>query len=319
MSSFPDFSDPNLLVSGSTMDDAGIYRLNDNQALVQTVDFFTPIVDDPYTFGLIAAANALSDIYAMGGSPVTALNIAAFPTCSLPLEALKEILLGGADKIRQAEAVVVGGHTIEDKEPKYGLAVTGLINPQYILKKTEAAPGDAVVLTKPLGTGIITTGVKGELASEKTLSETVKCMVELNNSASEAALQVGAKCCTDVTGFGLLGHTWEICAASSVTIEFDLQSIPLLPDVYSLAGMGVVPAGAKTNLKYMEDKTEFINTNEIYKDILADPQTSGGLLIILPMEKTRELIEKINSRNDLEAAVVGRVFKKDEPGIIVKG
>lgn len=301
------------------MDDAGVYRLNDNQALVQTVDFFTPIVDDPYTFGQIAAANALSDIYAMGGSPITALNIVAFPTRSLPLEALKEIILGGADKIKEAGAVVVGGHTIEDKEPKYGLAVTGLIDPRFILSNSEAAPGDAVVLTKPLGTGIITTGVKGGLASEKVLAEAVKCMVELNRAAAEAALHAGAKCCTDITGFGLLGHSWEICAASGVTIEFDLKSIPILPDVYSLAGMGIVPGGAKANLKYLEDKAKFINTDDIYKDILADPQTSGGLLFTLPRGKAAELIKEINSRNGLEAVVVGRVLKGTAPGIIVKG
>jgi len=315
----PSFDHPNLLVSGATMDDAGVYKLDSETALVQTVDYFTPMVDDPYIFGQVAAANALSDVYAMGGEPLTAMNITAFPTNCLSLDILREILTGGAEKVREAGAVIVGGHTIEDKEPKYGLAVTGLVHPDKIAGNSGAKPGDVVVLTKPLGTGIIATAIKGEIASPEAVKKAVENMTELNKTAAQTMQKIGVHGCTDVTGFGFLGHAWEICAASGVTMEVESSLIPLLPDVFDLANMGIVPAGAKANLKYLQDKVEFEGVSDTLQDILADPQTSGGLLITLPEDKGLQLIRELRNRGVLEANIIGTITESKSPKVIVKG
>jgi selenide,water dikinase len=301
------------------MDDAGVYKLTDDMALVQTVDYFTPMVDDPYVFGQVAAANALSDVYAMGGRPLTALNIMAYPPLAVPKEAIGQILMGGADKVRVAGAVIAGGHTIEDKEPKYGMAVTGLINPKKIAGNNGAKPGDLLVLTKPLGVGIITTAIKGEVAEEDAVNRVIETMTELNKTASEVMQEIGINGCTDITGFGMLGHTWEMSSASGVNIEIYSDSIPLLPTTYELADMGIVPGGAKANLYYLEDKVEFDNIKETYKDILADPQTSGGLLISVSEDKSLELIEELENRGVKEVNIVGKVCEKTvNPRLVVR-
>ncbi len=319
LASIPGSNDPNLLISGATMDDAGVYKITDEIALVQTVDYFTPMVDDPYVFGQVAAANALSDVYAMGGRALTALNIMAYPPLAVPKESVGKILLGGADKVREAGAVIAGGHTIEDKEPKYGMAVTGLIHPEKIAGNNGAKPGDLLVLTKPLGVGIITTAIKGEVAEENAVKRVIETMTELNKTASEVMQDIGINGCTDVTGFGMLGHTWELSSASGVNIEIYSSSIPLLPTTYELADMGIVPGGAKANLYYLEDKVDFDNIEETYKDILADPQTSGGLLISVPEDKSFELIEELENRGVKEANIVGKVCEKtDKPKLIVR-
>lgn len=301
------------------MDDAGIYKLDSEKALVQTVDYFTPMVDDPYIFGQIAAANALSDVYAMGGEPLTAMNITAFPTKYLPLEILGEILSGGAAKVKEAGAVIVGGHTIEDQEPKYGLAVTGLIHPDRVAGNNGAKPGDVVVLTKPLGTGIISTAIKGEIASPEAIKKAVENMTELNQTAAQAMQEIGVHSCTDVTGFGFLGHGWEICAASGVTMEVESCLIPLLPDVFELANMGIVPVGAKTNLTYLQDKVEFEGVSDTHRDIFADPQTSGGLLITLSEDRGLQLVRELRKRGVLEANIIGTIINSENPKVIIKG
>lgn len=315
LAGLPDFQHPNLLVSGAKQDDAGVYQLSDDLALVQTVDFFTPMVDDPYVFGQVAAANALSDIYAMGGQPLTAMNITAFPTCSLDIEILRDILAGGAAKIKESGALLVGGHTIEDEEPKYGLAVTGTVNPENLLRNDGARNGDLLFLTKPLGTGIITTAVKGELASENALQAAIKNMVALNKAAAEVVRELDVHACTDVTGFGLLGHAYEMASGSGVALEIEVAKVPLLEQVCELAGMGLVPAGARRNRDYLNRQVLWKTSLEPeMQDILCDPQTSGGLLLSLPAEQEQEAL-KAFQKSGLKVAIIGRVVA-GEPGMI---
>jgi len=310
--------DPNLLVGLDTCDDAGVYKLTADMALIQTVDFFTPVVDDPYTYGQIAAANSLSDVYAMGGRPLTAMNIICFPVDKLELSVLAEILKGGADKIREAGAVLVGGHSVEDNEPKYGLSVTGIIHPDKVLTNAGAQPGDALILTKPLGIGIITTAIKGELASQEEIAIAVGVMAALNKDAAEAMQEVGVNSCTDVTGFGLLGHSVEMARGSGVTMTLYSSAVPVLEPARGYADMGIVPVGTRSNLKYFNKFVEFApDVSELEQLILADAITSGGLLISVPWEKSGLLMEKLKARGVKDASVVGEVSGKGDGRIRV--
>lgn len=312
-------SDPRLLVSGATMDDAGVYQLTEELALVQTVDFFTPMVDDPYLFGQIAATNALSDVYAMGGRPITALNIAGFPVNTMDLGILTEILRGGGDKLKEAETLLIGGHTVEDEEPKYGLSVTGLVHPERILLNRGGKPGDKLVLTKPLGIGIITTAIKGEMADQKSIDESINSMITLNKEAAEACLETGVNACTDVTGFGLLGHLYEMLTPE-IGFELDMTKIPLLFGAREYASMGLVPGGAKRNLEYLKpylDREEEIT--EIDLDLLADPQTSGGFLIAVSPERVDALLEALGKRGVLTGKIIGEVKDTNLGKIMIKG
>lgn len=311
--------DPAVLVGASTLDDAAIYRLSDDLALVQTVDFFTPVVDDPYDFGRIAAANALSDVYAMGGQPLTALNIVGFPSGVLPLEYLARILQGGAETARLAGATVVGGHTIDDPELKYGMAVTGLIKPGEEWTNAAAVPGDVLVLTKPVGTGVIATAIKGESASEEAVAAATASMAAINRDGAEVARMHGLRAVTDVTGFGLLGHLSEICRASGVGAEVWFDALPVLPDAAVLARGGTIPGGTKRNLEHVSDWTVFDPDLEPWQRLLfADAQTSGGLLLCVPAEKASNVVRSLEERATPAAAVVGVVREPGDSMISVR-
>ncbi|GFN23249.1 MAG: selenide, water dikinase SelD [Thermoanaerobacteraceae bacterium] len=300
---------PELLVGIETIDDAGVYRLTDDIALIQTLDFFTPIVDDPYLFGQIAAANALSDIYAMGGRPLTAMNVVCFPTKKVDSGVLGEILRGGAEKIMEAGAVLVGGHSIEDEEPKYGLAVTGIAHPDKIVTNSGARPGDKLILTKPLGTGILATALKADMASRETEEEMGRWMAMLNRDAAAAMTEVGVHACTDITGFGLLGHCLELAQGSGVDVVLESREIPLLPGVLDFAAMGLVPGGAYNNRRYMEGKVHFDgHVKEALQDVLYDPQTSGGLLMAVAPEKVSPLLSELHRRGVKTARVIGEAI-----------
>lgn len=300
------------------MDDAGVYKINEDTALVQTLDFFTPMVDDPYLFGQVAAVNSLNDVYAMGAKPLTVMNIVCFPKC-LDIEILGDILQGGFSKIQEAGAVLVGGHTVEDNEPKYGLSVTGLVNPQKIITNAGAKPGQTIVLTKPIGTGIISTAIKGQVAHDRSIKKAIDVMTTLNDKACKVMIEVGATACTDVTGFGLLGHMLEMAEASNVTLEFELSLIPIIEGVFDLAGMGVVPAGARENLKFLETKVNWKgNINDIYRDILADPQTAGGLLIAVDANRSTELIRGLHALG-AEGYIIGQAHEFTGKYITVEG
>jgi selenide,water dikinase len=306
------------LVGSSTSDDAAVYRLNDDLALVQTVDYFTPVVDDPYTFGQIAAANALSDIYAMGAKPLLALNIIGFPIKLLPLEIMVEILKGGADKVKEAGAIVAGGHTIEDNEPKYGLAVTGLIHPGRVIKNAGANPGDVLILTKPLGTGIINTAVKGKLADEPTRRAAVEVMTALNDRAAGVMFSLGVSACTDITGFGLLGHLYEMLSASGVGGRIYLKDVPVLEQVRNLAEMGLIPGGAYRNLEYLEEWLRWDKEiDETDRLILADPQTSGGLLMAVSGKRSDEAVSALRAEG-VTGVKIGEIIESSIPLINVK-
>ncbi|MEO8579735.1 MAG: selenide, water dikinase SelD [Gemmatimonadales bacterium] len=313
LAALPHRKDPRLLVGRETFDDAGVFRVSDDFALVQTVDFFAPIVDDPFDFGQIAAANALSDVYAMGGQPLTALNIVAFPTSELPLEVLTQILAGGQEKVHEAGALIVGGHTIVDPELKYGLAVTGRAHPDFLLTNAGAKPGDQLVLTKPIGNGILATaGKRGKLSpeSEKLMLEGMK---RLNGVASRGALAVGSRCATDITGFGLLGHMSHIARASSVTLRVDLDSVPLLPGVREAVASGFTTDGAKRNAEYLHDLVRWTKGSDEDRAILNDPQTSGGLLVCVGRSRTADYLSRVEG-----SVVVGEVIDRGEVAIEVQ-
>jgi selenide, water dikinase len=311
----PPVADPNLLVGPETCDDAAVYRLTDDLALVLTVDYFTPIVDDPYAFGQIAAANALSDVYAMGGRPIAMLSIVGFPREKLPLGVLGEILKGGAEKGREAGVSVVGGHSIDDAEPKVGYAVTGLVHPARIWRNVGARPGDALVLTKPLGTGIISTAIKQAKAAPATIEAAVRTMATLNRGAAEAVAQVEVHAVTDVTGFGLLGHLREMTGGSGVRARLEASRIPLLPDVVSLAGAGLVPGGTRRNLSSV---AEIVRWDAAIADplraVIGDAQTSGGLLVATPA--ARALLQALEGAGVSGAARIGQIVDDDPAGTI---
>ncbi|GAC1401911.1 MAG: selenide, water dikinase SelD [Chloroflexota bacterium] len=306
--------DSNLLVGGDMADDAAVYRLTDELALVQTVDFFTPVVDDPYAFGQIAVANSLSDVYAMGGVPLTALNIVGFPMGTLPTSVLAEVLRGGADKAREAGVSIVGGHTIDDQEPKYGLAVTGTVHPTQFVSAHGANPSDVLVLTKPLGTGIIATAHKAGRASSGDVRQAITWMATLNSDASKSMLRVGVNAATDVTGFGFLGHLSEMCRASGLAAEVDARSIPLLPGALQYAREGYTPGGTSANLSALQNKLQWnIDEGDGWALSLADPQTSGGLVISLPDAHVKDFQEQVE--NDCLAVVIGQMVR-GQPGSV---
>ena len=303
----PKFHDDNLLVGIETSDDAAIYKITDEIAMIQTVDFFTPIVDDPYTFGLVAAANSLSDVYAMGGEPKVALNIVGFPNCLDPA-ILGEILAGGAEKVKEAGAVLVGGHSVQDDEPKYGLCVSGFVHPDKIFKNYGCHPGDVLVLTKQIGSGIVNTAIKAEMASSGAIEEAVRVMSPLNKKAKEVVEQFDVHACTDITGFGLLGHCVEMAQASRVTFELNVQDIAYMEDAKSYARMGLVPAGSYKNRGYSLHQVDTGGVAEEYIDLLYDPQTSGGLLVSVAAEDVLPMLEAFGKKQmDTEVSIIGTV------------
>ena len=316
----PRFQDENLLVGVETSDDAAVYRITEDLAMIQTLDFFPPMVDDPYTFGQIAAANAMSDIYAMGGEPKVALNIVAYPNCLGP-EGLEAILAGGASKVQEAGAVLAGGHSINDEEPKYGMSVTGFVHPDKIWKNYGAKPGDVMILTKPLGTGIINTAVKADMASEEAMEAARTSMTSLNKIAKEVFAEFPIHCCTDVTGFSLAGHSLEIARASEVTLEIQAEKLPILPEALWYASMGLVPEGTYRNKNYQKQEVSLgKGISEAVEDLIFDPQTSGGLLVCVEAAYAEEILAALENKGlATAAAVIGRVKEKQETYIQVVG
>ncbi len=311
-------NDPNLIVGMERADDAGVYKISDDLALIQTVDFFTPIVDDPYMFGQIAAANSLSDIYAMGGKPLTAMNIVCFPIKTMDISVLREILRGGLDKLKEAGATLAGGHSVEDAELKYGLSVTGVIHPSRVLTNVGGEPGDRLILTKPLGTGIINTAIKAGMAEERLIETVTRCMARLNKTAAEVVQEIGARACTDVTGFGLIGHAFEMIQGTGRGIIIDASSIPLFAEAVDFANMGLVPGGAYRNRDFRIHRVDFDPGVPLHiADILFDPQTSGGLLAAVPSENAERMVDRLKEKRIEEAAVIGEIVNDPEERIVV--
>lgn len=306
----PKFEDENLIVGFDKSDDAAVYKINDEMAIIQTLDFFTPIVDDPYLFGQIAATNSLSDVYAMGGKPVIAMNIVCFPKY-LDVKILGEILKGGADKVKEAGALLIGGHSVEDDEPKYGLSVTGFVHPEKVLTNSGAKPGDVLILTKPLGSGILSTAIKAGLLDDEVVYRAVKVMNTLNREAAEGMEEVKVNACTDVTGFGLIGHVFEMAKGSKTTFVIESEKVPVIKGTFDMASMGIIPGGAYKNMGFVGKEAAFAESVSIDRqNILYDPQTSGGLLISLPEAEAEKLLEIFENTLDLDFAVVGMVKEK---------
>lgn len=318
LEALPKFQDPDLLVGIETSDDGAIYKVTDDVAVIQTLDFFTPVVDDPYTFGQVAAANALSDIYAMGGEPKVALNIVAWPNCVNP-KMLGQIMAGGADKVKEAGAVLAGGHSIQDDEPKYGLSVTGFVHPDKIFKNCGAKPGDVLILTKPLGTGIVNTAVKADLASEEARKEVIRVMTALNKKAKQVIEKYEVHSCTDVTGFGLAGHCMEMARGSGVTIELHMADVPVQTEAPEYARMGIIPEGAYRNRSYTEDQVDAGSTEEYLMDIFYDPQTSGGLLASVKPEDSEKILKDLFSAG-METAygIIGTVTERQDKYVVLR-
>ncbi len=301
-------SHPDLLVGIGTGDDAGVYRLSDHLAIVNTVDFFTPVVDDPFTYGQISAANALSDVYAMGGRPLTALNIVCWPQTGLPAEMLGEILRGGAEKVREAGAMIVGGHSVADEEVKYGMAVTGVIDPRRIVRNVGAQPGDALILTKPLGTGVLMTAFKRDRLPEDHYATAVAIMAALNSDAAAAMLRYAVHAATDITGFSLIGHAMQMAEGSGVTLAIEESDLPLLPGALDAISAGMIPGGGKRNREFFGPRLAIAEeVIDAMVEIAFDPQTSGGLLIALPQKDSLALLSDLQAAGIVEAAIVGRV------------
>jgi selenide,water dikinase len=307
-----------LIVGLDRADDAGVYKITDELAIIQTVDFFTPIVDDPYWFGQIAAANALSDVYAMGGVPKTAMNLVAFPIKKMDISVLRQIIQGGLDKMKEAGVVLVGGHSVEDKELKYGLSVTGFIHPERVLTKRNLKVGDRLILTKPLGTGIINTAIKGGLASKEIIDRVTRLMATLNRVPAEIMRNYRINACTDITGFGLLGHIAEMVQDSGMGVWIQAESIPILPETLNYASMGLIPAGAYRNREFRECMVDFApSVDRIVQDVLFDPQTSGGLLICVENRKADELLKALREKGIPEATIIGEVMSEPKDRIVV--
>ena len=318
LSRLPKQFDPNVLVGFDTADDAGVYQLTPELALVQTVDFFTPIVDDPYTFGQIAAANSLSDVYAMGGRPISALSIVGFPNTGRDVEILEKILQGGHAKMQEAGCAVIGGHSIGDEEIKFGYAVTGVINPQRVLKNVEARPGDRLILTKRLGTGVIGTALKKDAADKATVDAAILSMCTLNRASMEVALPFEVHAATDVTGFGLLGHAREMAAGSKVSLGIESAQIEFLPGARALAREGFLPGGLKRNQEFIGGCVEFSpGVPEEVRNLLFDPQTSGGLLLSVTATDAAPLMESLRAKG-IDAQQVGEVMEKTHPLMYVR-
>ncbi len=305
----PKFQSDKLLVGLDTSDDAAVYKLNEEQALIQTLDFFTPIVDDPYTFGQIAATNALSDVYAMGGKPIIALNIVAFPSC-LDVSVLTEILKGGADKVQEAGALLVGGHTIQDDEPKYGLSVSGLVHPDKVRANCSAREGDVIILTKPIGVGILNTAIKRGVITEKQHEMAVQSMTALNKYAAEAMEKYDVSACTDITGFGLAGHALEMAKGSHLTMHINKHAVPIIDGVVEHTKNKVVAGGAYKNQRYHSKHIKYDVCDEIFDIIINDPQTSGGLLIAVSEKDAQNCLEDINKLSPMTAHIIGHMGKK---------
>lgn len=306
--------DARILIGHETFDDAGIFRLSDDLALVQTVDFFAPIVDDPYDFGQVAAANALSDVYAMGGEPLTALSIVGFPTGKLPLEVLSQILRGGQDKVHEAGAALVGGHTITDDELKFGLSVTGRVHPDRILSNANACVGDRLVLTKPIGTGLVATAVKRGSATAEHEAVMIASMKRLNREAAVAALAIGGRCATDVTGFGLLGHASHIARASKVTLRLYPDAVPVLPGAREALAAGIRTGGAERNDAFLAPDVDWGAIGDETRALLVDPQTSGGLLVTVPADRVADYVSRVEG-----SVIVGDVLSRREHLITLAG
>jgi selenide,water dikinase len=312
-------TDENVIVGLERADDAGVYKISDDLALIQTVDFFTPIVDDPYGFGQIAAANALSDVYAMGGTPKTAMNLVAFPVKEMDLSVLRQILQGGLDKLTEANVVLIGGHSIEDKELKYGLSVTGFVHPIRVLTKKTLRPGDQLVLTKPLGTGIVNTAIKAGMASAELTDKVTQLMASLNRDAARIMLNFNISACTDVTGFGLLGHLAEMVCGSGASIRVFSEQIPMIAEALELASMGLIPAGAYKNREFRDPMTTFADkVKRSLQDVLFDPQTSGGLLISISRQQAGDLVSALKDAGISDAAQIGEVLRGPEEKIWVE-
>lgn len=309
-------NDKNLLVGIETSDDAAVYKLDENRALIQTVDFFTPVVDDPYIYGQIAAANSLSDVYAMGGKPILAMNIVGFPEC-LDQELLVKIIQGGADKTKEAGASLVGGHTVKDDEPKYGLAVAGLVHPDQIITNSTAKPNDKLILTKPLGTGVMIAAIKGGLEKGNTENLAVRSMMELNDKAIEVFNKYKINSCTDITGFGLIGHLTEMVKASNIQINIDTKKVPIFNQATEYAEMGLYPEGGYSNRdNYQEMVNTKDNVDQVIEDILYDPQTSGGLLLSVSEDVSKKVLNMLHSLGVEDAAIIGEVKKGKEEIIL---
>ncbi len=314
----PEYPNERVLVGPKTFADAGIYKISDEMALVETLDFFTPVVNNPYDYGQIAAANAMSDVYAMGGKPLTAMNILCYPLKFLDRDILVEILRGGADKVNEAGAVVIGGHTLQDNEIKYGLSVTGVIHPGKIVTNAGARPGDMLVLTKPLGTGLIISAIKANKVCAEDIKRVTASMCQLNKTASETMLEVGVNACTDITGFGLMGHAYEMAEASKATLSFSAGRIPVFEGCERYVRMGLIPGVSKLSKKYLKDAiTVDSRVEEEFLDVLFDAQTSGGLLISLPKGKVEILCTKLKERGVMVASVIGEVCERRGVSIVV--
>jgi selenide, water dikinase len=312
----PKITDPNVLVGSVTADDAAVIRLDDERALVFTTDFFTPIVDDPYEFGAIAATNALSDVYAMGGTPLSALNIVGFPDADVDVDVLAEILRGGAEKAREAGIDIVGGHTIKTDEPIYGLAVTGLVHPDRVTANDGARPGDVLVLTKPIGVGILTTAAKQDMDPAGAIREAVKVMTTLNRSGAEAMAAIGARAATDVTGFGLLGHLRNVTAASRCSAVVELGRVPVVAHAREYVEAGIAPGGTHANWRFLNEWVRYdASIGKPDQLLLCDAQTSGGLLIAAPKNDAARLVAELEKRGALAAAIIGS-FEEGDPGRI---
>ena len=313
---FEPVADPNLLVGFDTADDAAVYRLRDDLAIVVTTDFFTPIVDDPFDWGRIAATNALSDVYAMGGTPVLALNLVAWPREGLAFEMLARVLDGGAAAARAAGGLIAGGHSIDDAEPKYGMAVVGTVDPARVFTNAGAQPGDALVLTKPIGLGVLSTAVKRDVATAAHVAAAVDVMTALNAPGRDAALEVGVHAATDITGFGLLGHLRELCVASGVQARLDADAVPVIDGVRELLAAGMVAGGTQRNLAFVAPDVDFGNRSEGERLLLADAQTSGGLLLAVPADRADALVAACRAHGTPAAAIIGAVTT-GSPGHIV--
>lgn len=318
MTGLPRIADPNLLVGMETSDDAAVYQVSDQLAIIQTVDFFPPMVDDPYTFGQVAASNALSDIYAMGGTPKLALNLLCFPSDKLSPQHVRAILEGGADKVAEAGACLCGGHTIEDKEPKYGLSVTGFVHPDRIMANSGAREGDLLILTKALGSGILTTAAKADILPDGAYQALIRTMTCLNAGAQRAMAGLAVHGCTDITGFGLLGHAAEMAQGSNLSLRLMASTLPLLPQARELAQEGIIPAGAYRNREHLEGKVEFHPTVPLdLMDIMFDPQTAGGLLISVAPQDTERLLAALGEQGVQDARLIGEVCQAEDAYILV--
>jgi selenide, water dikinase len=315
----PTLKDRNVLVGTATGDDAGVYRLGRDRALVQTTDFFTPIVDDPHWYGQIAATNALSDVYAMGGRPLTALNLVGIPADVVPLEIVNQIVRGGAEKIQEAKCVLIGGHTIKIPEPIFGYAITGLVSPRRMMTNANARPGDLLVLTKPLGTGIITTGIKRGLTTPALEQKAIDVMTHLNMVGADVAERGLVRAAVDVTGFGLLSHLGAMCASSEVGAEIDAENVPAISsEVFDLIAANCIPGGSRDNLSYANGFTEWGGVTDAQKVLLTDAQTSGGLLLCVPPKNRQAVLKRLAKAHTLCAAVIGRIVRSNKPRIRVR-